>query len=264
MMNGPAHDLEPAERDPVKLRRTAMVLVGVMVIGAVFVLAAYQRDAKKRAEDDRPAIVTRLEKNFKVWRQDESEAGLIATDPKDRVVQVIAPVVFKEPATWAHTRDILQRLDERFGGRDDFRLVCITLDPENEPPPYLAEVAEDLGATLPDWWVCGSREESVHKFFKNTLKAGVMPKKREGGWHYDPALVVIDRDRHVREATIRARKPSGKLLNHRQRVSFDFEQAAEWDAQGRETGEDKSNVEILEELLVETIEYVLNERPSEG
>lgn len=263
MKRYPAQDLEPAERDPKKLRRTAFALVGVMLLGSVFVLAAYNRDAAARAEDERPAIVTRLEKNFKVWRQDESEAGLLAENPGDRVVQVIAPVVFREPESWEHTRGVLRRLDERFGERDDFRIVCITLDPENEPPEFLAEAARDLGAELPGWWVCGSREESVHKFFKNTLKAGVMPTKREDGWHYDPALVLIDRDRHVRQATVRARKPSGKELNYRQRVTFDFEQAARWDAEGRSEGVEKTNLETLEDLLVETIEYVLDETPED-
>lgn len=262
-MRYPAQDLEPAVRDPKKLRRTAFILLGIMLLGAVFVLAAYNRDAAERAKNERPAIVTRLEKNFKVWRQDESEAGLIAPDPSERVVQLVAPVVFREPESWEHTRVVLQRLAERYADEEDFRIVCITLDPENEPPSYLAGVADELGAELPGWWVCGSREESVHKFFKNTLEAGIMPTKREGGWHYDPTMALIDRDRHVREATIRAKKPSGKELNHRQRVRFDFEQAARWDAEGRSEGVEKSNVETLEELLVKTIDYLLNETPAD-
>jgi cytochrome oxidase Cu insertion factor (SCO1/SenC/PrrC family) len=170
-------NLEPAERDPKKLRRTAFILVAMMLLGGVMVLVAYNRKAAAEADDDRPSYVTRLridKHDFKLWRQDESEAGLLdlAGD-----VFVIAPVVFGQPESWETTRGVLLELKERYGNRDDFHLVTITLDPENEPPLELAKHAAELGAELPFWWVAGAREESVHKYFKNVLQAGSMPDK---------------------------------------------------------------------------------------
>lgn len=256
MRRYPAQDLEPAPRDPKKLRRTAFILVGVMALGAIGILIAYNQDAARRAEDDRPALVARLDirKDLKVWRQDESEAGLLdlAGD-----VFVIAPVCFREPEGWATTRGILLELKERYAGREDFHLVCVTVDPENEPPKELANYAADLGAELPFWWLVATRDESTHKFLKNELKASQLPHEADGKWVYDGSLVVVDRDRHLRQPTIRVRKPSGKELNYRTRVPFDFEEAAKWDAEGRAEGLDKSNVETLRELLFKTIDELL-------
>lgn len=250
----PAQDLEPAVRDPKKLRHTALILVGIMVLGAVLILTAYNRDAARTAEDDRPAITGRLNKNFKVWRQDESEAGLL--DLRGDVF-VIVPVVFSQPESWGTTREVLLELSKRYESRDDLHIVCVTQDPENEPPTMLAAEAKELGAELPQWWLAGSREESVHKYFKNVLKANTMAHREDGRLVYDASLVVIDRDRHIRQPTVRAKKPSGKELNYRNRVTFDFEGAAAWDEEGRSEGLEKTNVETMKELLFKMIDELL-------
>ncbi|GAA5484433.1 SCO family protein [Haloferula sargassicola] len=255
-MKSPVAHLEPAERDPKKLRRTGLILAGLMLLSGLMVLVAYNRHAAEEAADDRPALVARLDKNFKVWRQDESEAGLLdlAGD-----VWVISPVSFSQPETWQATRKVLEDLSKRYADRADFHIVNLTVDPENEPPATLAKYADELGAELPKWWLAGAQEDSLHKFLKNRLRAGFYPEKKDGLWSYDPSIVVIGRDRHIRKATVRARKASGKELNYRHQVDFDFEQAARWDAEGRSEGLGKSNVAALEELLLKTIDHLLAE-----
>lgn len=269
MRRYPAQDLEPAVRDPKKLRRTAWCLVAVMVVGAILILAAYNRDARRRADDDRPAIVERLNGNFRLWRQDESEAGILDLEGK---VVLVVPVVFSQADDWDATRRVLQEVAERYRDGDEVRIVMITLDPENEAPAELGRVAADLGAELPFWWLAGAREESVHKFFKNRLKAQIYPHREYGHWVYDHSLVLLDRDRHIRKPTIRARKANGRLLNERIPVNFDFEQAQEldqqgvpsgyrWDDQGNPTPLEESNVDRLQDLLFETMERLL-EKPA--
>ncbi|BCX49177.1 electron transporter SCO1/senC [Haloferula helveola] len=256
-MRRPAENLEPAVRDPRKLRLTAFILVAVMAVSGVLILVAYNRDAARRAEDDRPAFVTRLrtdKHDFKLWRQDESEASLLDLLGD---VFVIVPVVFEQPESWSTTRQVLLDLKQRYGTREDFHIVCVTLDPENESPEKLGEYASDLGAELPFWWLAGAREESVHKYFKNVLQSGFMPKEEDGTWEFDPTFMLVDRDGHLRQPTVRARKPNGRELNFRNKVPFNFEQAAEWDEQGKSEGLEKSNVETLKELLFKTAEELL-------
>lgn len=270
MRRYPAQDMEPAERDPRKLRLTALWLVAIMVIGGVLILVAYNRDAKRRAADDRPAIVERLNGNFRLWRQDESEAGILDLEGK---VVLVVPVVFSQREDWDATRRTLEAVAARYREGDEVRIVMITLDPEHEPPSDLQRYAGELGAELPFWWLAGAREESVHKFFKNRLKAQIYPHRKDGRWEYDPALVLLDRDRHIRKPTLRARKANGRLLNERLVVNFDFEQAREldeqgvpsgyrWDEQGNATPLEQSNVERLQELLFETMDRLLAAPPA--
>lgn len=253
-------ELEPMPRDPKKLRRTALILVTLMVVSGIGVLIAYNRLAARQAEVSTPAFVTRIDKNFKLWRQDESEAGLL--DLRGDVV-VISPVVFSDPESWKTTREILKELSDKYRDRDDFHIVMITVDPEQESPKELGAYAAQLDAELPQWWLAGAQQESVHKFLKNRLKAGFYPHRKNGKWIYDPSLVVIDRDRHVRQATVRATNTSGKQLNFRNRLPFDFEQAAKWDQEGRSKGLEQTNVETLRNLLFETVDSLL-ESPAQN
>ena len=247
-MRMPAEPFEPAVRDPRKLRRTALILTAIMILSAIGIPYAYLKLAERQALDDTPSVKGRILRNFRVWRQDGSEGDL---GQIDKEVYVIAPVLFSESERWKETLGVLQRLSKRYAARTDFHIVCITVDPEGEPPEKLEEYAKELGAELPQWWLAATREESAHKFLKNVLKMETIPHQKDGKWVYDGSLVVIDRDRHIRQATIQR----GKYF--RENVTFDFERAAQWDAEGRTEGLEESNVETLEEILISTIDRIL-------
>lgn len=240
-----ADELEPAARDPRRLRRTAWVLVGLMVFSAVIVLANYLRLAERQAQESRAAFLGRLNQNLAVVRQDGSSAGLLdlAGD-----VWVVGAVSVADPAGCRRSLEVMGRLAQRHRERADFHLVCLTVDPEAEPPAKLAEFARGIGAELPQWWFGAAGQDFVHKFLKDKLKLGMLPHRgADGKWVYDASLVVIDRNRHLR---------GGK-------VPFDFEAAARWDAEGRREGIAKSNVEELEERLQRLVDELLGEQAKE-
>ncbi len=256
-MRTPAANLEPVERDPRKLRKTALWLVGIMVFSGVTVLASYLKWAERKADDDRPAIVWRLDakREFGLVRHDGSGAKISDLFGD---VWIVCGVSVSQPENWETTREVLKRINARYADREDFHILCLTVDPEKETAEVLAPVAAGLGAEIPKWVFAGAGEEFVHKFLKNTLKLGMMPHRKDGKWIYDPALVVIDRDRHVRQATVKRNKYA------RANVRFDFEEAARWDAEGRTEGLEKSNVETLEELLVKLLDDLLAQPVTES
>ena len=247
-MRMPAEPFEPAVRDPRKLRRTGLILTVFMIVSAVGVYLAYMKLAERQAADETPSFKGRIEKNFKLWKQDGSEGNLAEMEGE---VYVIAPVLFSEPDRWKHTRGVLERLSKRYAGRDDFHIVCLTVDPEGEPPEKLAEYAKELGAELPQWWLGATREESVHKFLKNILKMETIPHRKDGEWIYDGTLVVVDRDRHIRKGTVRTDKRA------RMDAPFDFEAAAKWDLEQPTPGDPHRVSRDLEGLLIQVIDHVL-------
>jgi len=240
--------LEPAVRDPRKLRRTAFILLTIMIVSGVGIFYSYMKLAERQASDETPSFKGRIEKNFKVWRQDESEGDL--SDMAGEAY-VIVPVLFSEPERWKATRGVLERLAERYKDRTDFHIICLTVDPENESPKKLAAFAEQLGAKLPGWWLGATREESVHKFLKNVLKMETIPHRKDGRWDYDGTVVVVDRDRHIRKGTVRTSKRS------RADAPFDFEAAAAWDKDHPTEGDPGRVSRDLENLLIHVIDHVL-------
>lgn len=246
-------DMEPVERDPKKLYRTAFILLVVMVVGGIVILKAYEKRSKEGALDDRPSLLTKISeaKDLTFIRQDGEITNLMALKGKVLVVQ-------SSPRSEADevTSGIMQRLDERYAGNDDFALVTLMLDPGEADGlvEELQEKARSLGAELPKWTVGANERESLHKFIKNEFKASMLPYEREGRWFYDPSLVLIDKERHVRRAVVPQKRGGAAFV-----AKFDFEQAAQWDAEGIKTGTENSNVEQLEILLNDTIDRVLME-----
>lgn len=257
MQNAPQH-FEPAVRDPRKLRRTAWVLVAIMIIGGVLILRAYDRFAADKANDDRPAFVAnRLtkEKDLRVVRQDGSQGELFDLDGK---VSVIHAVSADHPETAALTAEVIARLAVHYADEPDVTFVSLVLDPvePEEVTAQLAAAAETLGADLPQWWVASTDPTIIRKYVKKEFRASVTPHLKDGRWVFDTSVVLVDRNRHLRRGIV-PQKQGGPPYT----ANFDFDQAAGWDAKGVLTGTARTNVEELEALLIRTIDQLLEEEP---
>jgi len=237
--------LEPAIRDPRKLRRTALILFAIMLIGGPVILYAYSLKAKKDAYDPRPPIYGRLNENLAVVRQDGSSAGLLDLD---NCVWLASAVSVNQPDSWKRSREVMQRMRDHYAGNKEVRFVCLTIDPNKETPEVLAKTAKEVGAELPTWWFAGAGQEFIQKYLKDKFKLGAMPSFDGQQWSYNSKIIVVDRNRHLRQ---------GK--NGRAVVDFDFDAAASYDAKGLKSGSDKTNEALMEEVLIKTIDTLLAE-----
>jgi hypothetical protein len=251
----PPADLEPAVRDPRKLRRTAWILVAIMIVGGWTVLYAYNTWVKRQHLDNRPARVhnIRKERDLRVIRQDGQTHDLYSLRGK---VWVIHTLALGAPDNSQLSREVVARLAERYASNPDFALVSLVIDP---PPAEqlistLRTKADELGMKLPHWWLAANDARTVHKFIKSELKASVFPHLENGRWQHDSSIVLIDRIGDVRHAVVPQQRGGMPYV-----ATFDFEEAAKWDADGKKTGTERSNTDELELLLVKTIDQVLAE-----
>lgn len=248
-------DLEPVTPDPKKLRRTAIILILVMIVGGFVILKAYEKRSKEAAKDDRPSFVTRIteQKDLVFKRQDGEFSELMAFKGKVVVVQCLASTQEDNLTTPA-----MQRLAEKYQGSEDVVLVTLMLDagPSEGLKDQLAGLATKLGANLPLWTVASNDRPTLHKFIKNEFKANLLPYEKDGVWKYDRSLFLIDKNRHVRKAVVPQKRGGAPYV-----ASFDFEQAQKWDDEGLITKTENTNVQQLEILLGQTIETLRQEKP---
>ncbi len=254
-MNPPASQLEPAVRDPAKLRRTAWILVAIMIVGAILILKAYEKRAVETSDVTRPAMPYRIgiERDLRIFRQDQQIANLRDLMGKVFVVQTTS---LNQTDADKLSSGVMERLAARYADNDDFVLVSLLVDPvpAEELGAVLRDLAGERGMEMPQWWLGGNEADTLHKFIKNELKSSIFPNEIDGRWDYDASVVLVDRDRRIRRAVVPQKQGGPPYV-----AAFDFEEAARWDARGVKTGTDLSNIGQLEALLVETIDTVLDE-----
>ncbi len=251
----PDPSFEPAIRDPKQLRKTALILVGIMFLGGWFVLAAYGKWSSSKAKDDRPAVVYRItpERDLRMLQQDGKEAEIVHLRGKVTAVNVTS---LRDPQAAELSHAVMQRLAESRAATENFHLVSLLVDPipSETLAATLSETATERGIKLPQWWLGSNEPKTLHKFIKNELKANIYPNEISGKWDYDSSIVLIDKNGHIRRAVVPQKRGGPPFV-----ATFDFAQAARWDAKGAKTGTDRSNVEELEALLNATIDKLLAE-----
>jgi hypothetical protein len=248
-------DLEPAVRDPKKLRRTAWILVGIMVAGGWLVLKAYEQWSIDKARDTRPAKIHRIrkERDLRVIRQDGGTVDLFELRGKVWAAHVMD---LSNPESAARSLAVMQRLAAVHAATPDFHLVTLVVNPvpAGEIVTTLGQGARQHGMRLPQWWLCGTEAATMHKFIKSELKASLYPHIEAGAWAFDSTIVLIDREGHLRRAVVPQQRGGPPYV-----ATFDFDMAAGWDREGRKTGTGRSNEEEMELLLRKTIDTLLAE-----
>lgn len=248
-------DFEPAVRDEKKLRRTAWILVAIMVLGGTLVTTAYNKWAKEKFKDTRPAVVYRItkERDLRMVRQDGKQANIF--DLRGQVI-ALNIISLKHPETAQRSFEVMRRLSAKFSARDDFKLVTLVVDPiaPEKSSGTLAQAAESLSIKLPQWWLGTNDKPTLDKFIKNELKTSVYPIEENGKWTFDTSVILIDRNGHIRRGVV-----PQKRGGHPYVANFDFDEAAEWDGRGVKTGTSNSNAAEMENLLHLTIDLLLAE-----
>lgn len=251
----PDPHLEPAVRDPKKLRKTAFILVGIMIVGGSLIFTAYTKWSKEKAKDDRPALFYRItpERDLRMLRQDGQIKDLVNLRQSVLAVNVIS---IRDPQASERAMAVMKRLSQQRADTKNFHLVTLMIDPMSAEKlePTLKETAEAHGMKLPQWWLGSNEPNTLHKFIKNQLKSNIYPHEKDGVWSYDPSIVLIDKSGYIRQAVVPQKRGGSPYVG-----TFDFEQAASWDERGVKTGTERNNVEELEVLLNATIDKLLAE-----
>ena len=152
---------------------------------------------------------------------------------------------------------MVKAMEEKYRDNPDVAFVSMVIDPgaPETATTVLSEAAAAQNASLPKWWFATTEPVILHKYLKDKFKLGTLPHQVEGKWDYDTSLVLVDRQMKLRKAVVPQQRGGAPFV-----TGFDFDKAAQWDAQGIKTGTERSNVEEMILLLEKTIDILLNEK----
>ncbi len=166
---------EPAERDPVAIRNTVIILILVMLIGGFFIVYKYKEKMGEEYEEvlkGRPAMTLGdIDKNFQVEGPGGKfyKEGFTFLENKVSLVTVVSKDSERESAVLV---DVLRNAAERYAEEEKFQVVCISGD------AYSSFSADELKAFCvergggEDWLYLTSNSDAFAKYLNRELKLG--------------------------------------------------------------------------------------------
>ena len=99
----------------------------------------------------------------------------------------------------------LHKIYEAFGDHPNFRMVCITVDPENDDVEKLKAYSDALNADPKKWWFLNAgTEEETHRYLEQELKFfGIRERKdpadieANGRFAHDLGFILVDANFNV-------------------------------------------------------------------
>lgn len=252
-------NLEPADVDPVQLRKTAWKLVLVMVLGAAGILTAYQLKMRQKGEENpnRPPIVSMIERNFGAMNQ---KGDVVAIYDLKGKVWFAVPFSVNQPEENKYALDMMRELERHYADNEDVCFVLFSIDGADNgvEAEQLKKAAAEMKLTGPRTWLLTSGDTAKQRgFIKDHMMLGIVSQRKdgeEGGkWKFPSQLALVDRGMHIRQR-------------------YDFKEAQKWQDKaeeelekrpeiGGEEGFDKvlNAVEELKKTLYANTAFVLEE-----
>jgi len=237
-------DLEPADRNPAALRRTAYKLVVVMIIGAVVVLSAYFIKSKQKAEANRgrPPITSKISRNFAAKNQDDKLVALYDLEGK---VWFAVPICVGQLGENKHALEMMKEISAHYQDNDEIRFVAISIEGVDQgvKPEDLKQAMAQLGIDDPRWWFLTTGDTNRQRgYLKDQLRLGLVTERKAGDpagkWKFPSQIGLIDRGMHIRQR-------------------FDFREAREYEIKAAE--ELKKRPKLIDEKGFDTVLNAVDE-----
>jgi len=191
--------LEPAERDPKKLRATAFKIVIFMVISGILLNYAYMQYRERTSDSDRPSLLAKItEPEVELLTADGEIRNL--QDLKGHITLAITLPIVPQPESQP-SLDALREIMENFKNAPAKpKILVFVLDGSNLDPGKMSGVLSDYGSEPDVLRVVANADgkSSLRSFLKAKMRFNVTPTEKDGKFLYDTRLVLLDQHLHVR------------------------------------------------------------------
>jgi protein SCO1/2 len=92
----------------------------------------------------------------------------------------------------------MRRIQEKFKGSDEIRLVSYTVDPEADSVPVLADYAKNLRVDNNMWWFLTGPKDSIYTLARESYLLPAAQRIAEGDFFHSQDLLLIDKEKRIR------------------------------------------------------------------
>lgn len=175
--------LEPVERNPVAIRNTVLILIGLMLLGGFFIVYKYKQKMGGEYEEvkkGRPSMTLgNIRTNFQVEGPEGKvyEDGFTFLENKVSLMTVISPQMERESLILI---DILSQAAERYQDNESFQVVCISADPYEELSADELKAFSVKHGGRDSWIYITCKSSEFSKYVNKNLKLGDVTQVKKG------------------------------------------------------------------------------------
>ena len=174
----------------------------IIILGSVFITLSYRRLSQEQAENPRPLYIGKLETDLEVTNRDDST--VFFHELKDKIY-VVGYQYTDCPSGCLGMAGVMEELHEKFGDREEFHLVSVSLQPEVDTPEKMDQWVKQNGVDVNNWWFVTGDPEEIRKymkdyfmFFQATENTDPAVIASQGKWAHDQRLALVDGKANVR------------------------------------------------------------------
>ncbi len=190
--------------DPKRFWMTIAGICAVIIFGSVFVTRSYLKRNQYEAENYRPPHLSKLEVDLDAINRDGNAVKLGQLKGK---VWVMGYMYTDCPSGCLGLAAYLEQLHGKFGDREDFHLVSVSLNPGEDTPEKINAWIENHAITIPEdeWWFLTGDETEIRDYMLDwfhmpygdeSTDAAVVAT--QGKFQHQPMLVIIDAGANIR------------------------------------------------------------------
>lgn len=174
----------------------------VIALGSIFVTRAYLARRGYEMENWRPPMIARLETDLSAVNRDGKDVTLGQLRGK---VYVAGYQYTDCPAGCLGLAAVMKALEAEFGEDPRFRLVSISVNPEEDTPDKMDAWVKERGIDSPDWWFLTGKPQEIADYMISEFKFYGTEKitdpaliASQGPFAHDQRLAIVDGDANIR------------------------------------------------------------------
>ncbi|MDA7881189.1 SCO family protein [Akkermansiaceae bacterium] len=198
------------DKKKIRLIYAGVAVISVMILGMSYwltTLRKIKRDmeapAAVQAGKEEAGDIKTLERDIELVKQDGRAVKISDLQEK---VWIAAQYYTSCPMCAARNSTHLLKAYQEFKGEEDFQVVCLSVDPEEDSLEKLQEMTTALSVDPANWWFAKADRELLWNYMRYEMLFGDIRERREpteieakGKWSHDLGIQVYRGDTLVKK-----------------------------------------------------------------
>jgi len=197
------------DQKKIKLIYAGVAVISIAILGMSWFLTTLRKEQRSQGDSivdagkEEVSEIKVLERDIELEQQDGSKVKI--SDLNDKVWLAVQFYV-SCPMCAERNAEHLLKVYREFKDEPDFRVLCFSIDPEEDTPEKQQEIRELLDVDPANWWFLKAEKDELLDYMRNEMLFGDIRERTEpleaaakGKWAHDLGIQVYRGDTMIKK-----------------------------------------------------------------